>query len=137
MEALGYPNPDGSYVVYLLGDELLSEPLDIRKLMLKTLPNENVNVPFSPAILKGKDIANMVDKKTIQQRLLQEISLKLKQKAFLIATSSVPVSLVRRSVLQGNAKALQTPEGQCSSRLNAYCVTRSQRDSFSKMLKVS
>lgn len=46
MEALGYPNPDGSYVVYSLGDELLSEPLDIRKLMLKALPNENVNVPF-------------------------------------------------------------------------------------------
>lgn len=61
MEALGYPNPDGSYVVYSLGDELLSEPLDIRKLMLKALPNENVNVPFSPAVLKGKDIANMVD----------------------------------------------------------------------------
>lgn len=62
MEALGYPNPDGSYVVYSLGDELLSEPLDIQKLILMALPPNNINVPFSPVILKGKDIANMVDK---------------------------------------------------------------------------
>lgn len=61
MEALGYHDPVGSYVVYSLGEELLSEPLDIQKLILMVLPSVNINVSFSPAILKGNDIANMVD----------------------------------------------------------------------------
>ena len=45
MEALGYPNPNGSYMVYSLGDELLSEPLDIQKLISKALPVGGIDVP--------------------------------------------------------------------------------------------
>lgn len=69
MEALGYPSPNGSYVVYSLGEELVSEPLDIKRLILKALPSGKTNVPFSPAILKGKDIASMVDKSMTQPAL--------------------------------------------------------------------
>lgn len=71
MEALGYPNPNGSYMVYSLGDELLSEPLDIQKLISKALPVGGIDVPFSPAILKGKDIASTVDDKMIQPQLAE------------------------------------------------------------------
>ena len=69
MEALGYPSPNGSYMVYSLGDELLSEPLDMQKLISKVLPSGEFNVPFSPAILKGKDIATTVDN-TMAQPIL-------------------------------------------------------------------
>lgn len=71
MEALGYPCPNGSYVVYSLGDELLSEPLDIQKLISKALPTGGIDVPFSPAILKGKDIAGTVDGKMAQPQLAE------------------------------------------------------------------
>lgn len=71
MEALGYPSPNGSYMVYSLGDELLSEPLDIQKLISKVLPAGGIDVPFSPAILKGKDIAGTVDDKMAQPQLAE------------------------------------------------------------------
>lgn len=71
MEALGYPSPNGSYMVYSLGDELLSEPLDIQKLISKALPAGEIDVPFSPAILKGKDIAGTVDDKMSQPQLAE------------------------------------------------------------------
>lgn len=71
MEALGYPSPNGSYMVYSLGDELLSEPLDIQKLISKALPAGGIDVPFSPAILKGKDIAGIVDDKMAQPQLAE------------------------------------------------------------------
>lgn len=71
MEALGYPSPNGSYMVYSLGDELLSEPLDIQKLISKALPAGEIDVPFSPAILKGKDIAGTVDDKMAQPQLAE------------------------------------------------------------------
>lgn len=61
MEALGYPSPEGAYVVYSLGEEILSEPLDIQKLILNVSPSCEKDAPFSPAVLKGKDIACAVN----------------------------------------------------------------------------
>ena len=37
MKALDYPDPNGSYMVYSLGDELLAEPLDMDRLINKPL----------------------------------------------------------------------------------------------------
>lgn len=69
MEALGYPSPGGAYMVYSLGDEILSEPLDIQKLISKvSLSGEN-NAPFSPVVIKGKDIAGAVDDSMAQPEL--------------------------------------------------------------------
>lgn len=61
MEALSYPNPDGSYIVFSLGDEILSEPLDMQKLICQLFPPEGKSVLFSPKIIKGEEIAAMVD----------------------------------------------------------------------------
>lgn len=69
MEALGYPDPNGSYIVYSLGEELLSEPLDMQKLISKALSADGIDVPFSPTILKGRDIAGTVDGKMAQPQL--------------------------------------------------------------------
>lgn len=61
MEALSYPNPNGSYLVFSLGKELLSEPLDIRMLIKHFSAPENTNAPFAPQIVKGEDIAHAVN----------------------------------------------------------------------------
>lgn len=59
MNALSYPEPSGSYLVYSLGNELPSEPLDVEKLIHGTFSKDEVR--FAPKFLKGKDIAPSVD----------------------------------------------------------------------------
>jgi len=61
MNLLGYPNPSGSYVVYLLGDEIQSEPIDIEKLVGNVKSKNNSFVSFTPIFLKGNDITSAVD----------------------------------------------------------------------------
>ena len=61
MEKLSYPCPNGTYVVFSLGEELLSEPLNIQKLIQQQLSLDKTRIPFAPKILKGEDIANAVD----------------------------------------------------------------------------
>ena len=61
MEELKYPNPNGSYVVFSLGEELMAEPLDIGELIAGAFAKNNDEVPFSPKLLKGQDIANVVN----------------------------------------------------------------------------
>lgn len=61
MEQLKYPNPTGSYIVYTLGEELISEPLDIEKLIERTSPKGNKDVLYAPKWLKGHNIVNAVD----------------------------------------------------------------------------
>ena len=47
--------------MFSLGDEILSEPLDMQKLISQLFPPEGKSVLFSPKIIKGEDIAVMVD----------------------------------------------------------------------------
>ena len=67
MEELLYPNPNGSYIVFSLGEELVSEPLNIQKLIRQQLVSDNI--PFAPKIIKGGDIANVVDNSLVQPAL--------------------------------------------------------------------
>lgn len=57
MLALSYPEPNGNYAVFTLGDEIQSEPVDMQKL-IEEFSKSNL---FSPKIIKGEDIANAVD----------------------------------------------------------------------------
>ena len=57
MEALAYPNPNGNYIVFSLGEEILSEPLDIQKLIQQQSHSEQNDVPFAPKVIKGKDLS--------------------------------------------------------------------------------
>lgn len=61
MEALSYPDPTGSYIVFSLGDELASEPLDMKRLIQKLSAQEGGRTPFAPIMAKGEDIACAVD----------------------------------------------------------------------------
>lgn len=61
MENLSYPNPNGSYLVYKLGDELLSEPINMDMILRKLFPTDNATIPYAPKMLRGEDIANAVD----------------------------------------------------------------------------
>lgn len=69
MEAMSYPNPNGSYIVFSLGEELTSEPLDMNKLIRKLFPSEKEDNLFAPKILKGEDIAMMVDETIVNPPL--------------------------------------------------------------------
>lgn len=62
MEALSYPDPNGSYIVFSLGEELLSESLNMNKLLQRLFPLEKKDILFVPQIVKGSDIACVVDK---------------------------------------------------------------------------
>ncbi len=61
MEALGYPNPNGSYIVFTLGKELPSEPIDMIKLLNRFSNTKRDDAPFAPQLIEGKDIASVVD----------------------------------------------------------------------------
>lgn len=61
MELLKYPKPNGSYIVFSLGEELAAEPLNINRLIKETFPKGNKETLFAPKLLTGKDIANVVD----------------------------------------------------------------------------
>lgn len=61
MKVLQYPDPKGDYVVFSLGEELLSEPLDMSELLRRTFPQKDSDVRYAPKLLTGGDIANAVD----------------------------------------------------------------------------
>lgn len=69
MEALSYPDPNGSYIVYSLGDELVSEPLNMEKLVQALFPLGEGNVPYAPTLVKGEYIASAVDESIAQPAL--------------------------------------------------------------------
>lgn len=69
MEHLQYPNPQGAYIVYSLGEEILAEPLDIDKLLKQVFPDGNESSPFAPKFLKGDVVANVVDTSLKQPEL--------------------------------------------------------------------
>ena len=62
MELLKYPNPNGSYVVFSLGEEVLAEPLDIKELIKLSFSNGDKEILHAPKLLTGNDIANAVNK---------------------------------------------------------------------------
>ena len=61
MKQLQYPDPKGDYVVYSLGEELPSEPLDMVELLQRVFQKEEASVAYAPKLLTGSDIANVVD----------------------------------------------------------------------------
>ena len=61
MEAMSYPSPSGNYIVFSLGEELPSEPVDMKKLLGKVFSADKKNIHFAPQIVRGEDIAMMVD----------------------------------------------------------------------------
>lgn len=69
MEHLEYPDPNGTYMVYSLGEEIFAEPLDIDKLLRQIFPDSNDCIPFVPRFLKGEVIANVVDTSLRQPEL--------------------------------------------------------------------
>ena len=70
MEQLHYPTPNGSYLVFSLGDELLAEPLDINKLLKNTFPKGDKEITFVPKLLSGKDISAVVDESLKQPQIV-------------------------------------------------------------------
>lgn len=64
MAALKYPDPNGSYIVFTLGEEVISEPLDMDKVIDNTRHHIESQIPFAPVIIKGEELAKAVDYST-------------------------------------------------------------------------
>ena len=71
MELLKYPNPNGAYIVYSLGNELPAEPLDINDLIKQTFQEGDKDTPFAPKFLKGNVIANAVNNSLEQPQMAE------------------------------------------------------------------
>lgn len=69
MEALSYPDPKGSYLVFSLGDEIISEPIDMTKLICQVFHSGGQDVLYAPAIVTGEDIACAADDSAEQPAL--------------------------------------------------------------------
>lgn len=61
MERLSYNRPDGSYMVYTLGDEINSQPLDIFRLIKEAHKKNKTDTIYSPTIVDGEFVANYVN----------------------------------------------------------------------------
>lgn len=62
MVKMKYPNPTGDYVVYLLGDEIKAEALEMDKLIVSARQSTSVQTSYAPMFIKGSDIVPMVNK---------------------------------------------------------------------------
>ena len=69
MEALSYPNPNGSYIVFSLGEEIVSEALDMQRLIRQLFPQGDGCILFEPKIIKGDVIAAAADNTIAQPPL--------------------------------------------------------------------
>ena len=65
MEKMQYPNPIGDYVVFLLGDEIKAEALEMDKLITNVRKKTSVQTSHAPMFVKGSDIAPMVNKNLV------------------------------------------------------------------------
>ena len=62
MIKMQYPSPNGEYVVYLLGDEIKAEAIEINKLIANAREKSSVKTSFAPMFIKGSDIVPTVNK---------------------------------------------------------------------------
>lgn len=62
MKRMQYPDPNGDYIVFLLGDEIRTDALEMDRLIEKSQSKNVGQVPFAPMFVKGCDIASMINK---------------------------------------------------------------------------
>lgn len=68
MKLMQYPNPEGKYIVFLLGEEIQAEPLNIEDLMSSV--TEKISIANMPTVVSGEFVARHIDPtKPIQQML--------------------------------------------------------------------
>lgn len=118
MEALGYPSPEGAYVVYSLGEEILSEPLDIQKLISKVSLSVKNNALFSPVVINGNDIAVVVDDSMTQPELANVTSGKVLRFIDLFAG----IGGIRCGLEQAAREKELTPVCVMTSEIKPYAV---------------
>lgn len=71
MKVLQYPQPQGNYIVYLLGDEIVTEYVDIEPL-LQTISDNCNSIPNMPVVLTGDSVLPYVNHQKYVQPFQQE-----------------------------------------------------------------
>lgn len=70
MKSMQYPNPNGKYIVYLLGKEIQTEPLDIENLISSVIKKSSI--ANMPSIVSGEYLAKYIDSTKPTQPILEK-----------------------------------------------------------------
>lgn len=118
MSSLSYPNPQGSYIVYTLGDEIISEPLDMDKLINDSCSRKH-HTPFAPDIKNGKEMADAVD----YSKKVPEISMPAKDNVVRFIDLFAGIGGIRCGLEQAIRKIGLSPVCVLTSEIKPYAVS--------------
>lgn len=71
MKVMQYPQPKGNYIVYLLGDEIETEYINVEPL-LQTIREKKINIPNMPIVLTGNKVLPYVNHQKCVKPLQQK-----------------------------------------------------------------
>ena len=71
MLKMQYPMPNGDYVVYLLGDEIKTEAIEMDKLISSARQKSAVQTSYAPMFIKGSDIVPVVNKNLVAPEIVE------------------------------------------------------------------
>ena len=118
MEALEYPDPNGSYMVYSLGDELAAEPIDMNRLIINSNNKSHDSTPFAPQFINGKDIAETVDECIVRP----ELAVTTKRNVLRFIDLFAGIGGIRCGLEQAARKKGLTPVCVLTSEIKPYAV---------------
>lgn len=118
MKVLEYPNPQGDYMTFLLGDEIQIQPLDMKALLSETHSKETLKIPFSPVIISGKEVAAKVNNGFKQPQMCEKIDKNVLRFIDLFAG----IGGIRCGLEQAAKNAGYTPVCVFTSEIKPYAV---------------
>lgn len=62
MELMSYPNPEGSYIIFSLGEEIVAESIDINDILTHLYSSNNKESIYIPRKINGEFLADFVDR---------------------------------------------------------------------------
>ena len=118
MKVLQYPNPQGDYMTFLLGDEIQIQPLDMKALLSETHSKETLKIPFSPVMISGKEVAAKVNKDFKQPQMCEKTDKNVLRFIDLFAG----IGGIRCGLEQAAKNAGYTPVCVFTSEIKPYAV---------------
>ena len=70
MELMSYPNPEGSYIIFSLGEEIVAESIDINDILTHLYSSNNKESIYIPRKINGEFLADFVDRNIAIPKLL-------------------------------------------------------------------
>lgn len=118
MKKMAYPSPNGSYAVYLLGDEIQSEPINMHQLLKEIQKKNPQSVKYAPTIVSTELIAECVNSELPQPKLAKVEHKKVLRFIDLFAG----IGGIRCGLEQAAKEAGLTPVCVFTSEIKPYAV---------------